>query len=76
MKQNTWESEYAVQQKDTNHWIVHKFCGHHGTYLEGYHIRIMTFDNQIEFVCTCQAGRNCKHIKLVAETLTPKKDLF
>ena len=76
MKQQTYDSEYAIQLIDTNHWKAHKFCGHHGSYLGNYDVKIMTFDGKIEFICTCQAGRNCKHIKMVAETLTPKKDLF
>jgi hypothetical protein len=60
-----------------NHWIIHKIDGHHGSYLGAYHIKIMTDFGPPEFVCTCQAGRNCKHIKMITETLqTKKKDLF
>ena len=58
------------------HWKIHKFCEHHGSYLGAYDIKVMTAFGPPEFVCTCQAGRNCKHIHMVAEMLNPKKDLF
>jgi hypothetical protein len=74
---HSYPADYAGPiLKGDNHWIVHKFCGHHSWHLAEYHIRIMTFDGKTEFVCTCQAGRNCKHIHMVADTLKPKKDLF
>jgi hypothetical protein len=77
LKQQTYPSEYAAPISiETNHWMIHKFCSHHGTYLGTYHIRVMEFDGKIEFVCTCQAGRGCKHIRMVVEMLNPKKDLF
>jgi hypothetical protein len=60
-----------------NRWVIHKFCGFHSSWLAEYHIKITTDFGPPEFVCTCQAGRGCKHIQMVAEFLAPpKKDLF
>jgi hypothetical protein len=73
MKQQTYPSEYAPPIiLKLNHWLVHKFCSHHGTYLDTYDIKI---DNE-GFYCSCKAGRNCKHIHMVTDTLRTKKDLF
>jgi hypothetical protein len=74
---HSYPSDYAGPVTiGTNHWVVHKFCGHHSWWLAEYHIKIMTDFGPPEFVCTCQAGRGCKHITMVANMLNPKKDLF
>jgi hypothetical protein len=77
VKQQTYPPEYSLPILfKPNYWLIHKFCSHHWSYIDTHHIRVREFDGKIEFVCTCQAGRGCKHIRMVAEMLHPKKDLF
>ena len=74
---HSYPSEYSPPiQVGVNHWIVHKFDSHHWSYQGAYDIKVMTAFGPAEFVCTCQAGRNCKHIHMVNDMLHPKKDLF
>ena len=66
------EAEYAPQKINENRWKVHKFDGHHGNY-ETYY-EVIKGDNG--WYCTCKAGHNCKHLKLVMQEINPKKELF
>ena len=59
--------DYAVQLwKDV--WRVHKFDGHHGSYL-GYYVVKLVGDN---WKCDCKAGLDgkvCKHFPMVEEKM-------
>jgi hypothetical protein len=67
------EADYAAQKINDKRWKVHKFDGHHGRY-ETYYEVIKPTDGP--WFCTCKAGHECKHIKLVMEQIHPKKSLF
>jgi hypothetical protein len=67
------EAEYAVQKIWDNHYRIHKFDGHHGSYLGSYNVKKLktgTWD------CDCVAQGSCKHILMVMKEINPKKDLF
>jgi SWIM zinc finger len=62
--------EYAPKKLTEAHWLVLKFSGHHGTYIRTYEVR----KSGNGWYCTCAAGHNCKHIKMVLDY--GKKPLF
>jgi hypothetical protein len=66
------EDEYAIQRINDNHWKVLKFSGHHSHYLCTYDIKKI----DKEWICTCKAMINCKHIKMMLMEKNPRKELF
>jgi hypothetical protein len=68
-----FDPEYAVQKITDRHFIVHKFCGFHWSYLGGYIVKKSTSDS---WYCDCVAQGKCKHITMVLNEINPRKDLF
>jgi hypothetical protein len=66
------EDDYAPRKITDKRWEVLKFSGHHGRYLTTYKV----IKGDAGWYCTCTAGHNCKHIKLVMNEMNPKRSLF